>query len=206
MKKCNKCQQTKESIEFHKHKRSKDGLNAFCKLCKKEYEFNYRLEHKDAIKSQQATYYVNNTQKILNKTKAWRAQNIENDRKRKQVYNKTRLSDTAKLARSIRSRLSRIISNQSTSKLVDCSWAELKTHLESQFLPDMTWENHSLYGWHIDHIIPLSAFDLSDPEQLKKACHYTNLRPLWAKDNLSKGSKILGYNRDNAFKHEADND
>ena len=54
----------------------------------------------------------------------------------------------------------------------------------------MTWENWSFKGWHLDHIIPLDSFDLSKEEDKKKAYHYTNLQPLWAKDNLSKGNKI----------------
>ena len=54
----------------------------------------------------------------------------------------------------------------------------------------MTWENHGRYGWHIDHIMPCSSFDLTDPEQQKKCFHYTNLQPLWAHENMSKGAKI----------------
>jgi len=69
-----------------------------------------------------------------------------------------------------------------------CTIEELKSYLESKFQPGMTWDNWSRDGWHIDHIRPLSSFDLTDREQFLQACHYTNLQPLWAKDNLSKGA------------------
>lgn len=61
--------------------------------------------------------------------------------------------------------------------------------LEQQFTEGMTWEN---YGeWHVDHIRPCVSFDLSIPEQQQECFHYTNLQPLWAKDNLQKSDKIL---------------
>jgi len=53
---------------------------------------------------------------------------------------------------------------------------------------EMTWDNWSKDGWHLDHIVPLSSFDLSDREQFLKACHYTNLAPLWSEDNLTKSN------------------
>ena len=68
-----------------------------------------------------------------------------------------------------------------------CSLEQLKTHLESRFSPGMTWDNHG--EWHIDHIRPLSKFDLTDRKQLKEACHYSNLQPLWRHDNLSKSNR-----------------
>lgn len=73
-----------------------------------------------------------------------------------------------------------------------CTIEELKLYLESKFLPGMTWGNHGKGDdkWHIDHIIPLASFDLTDRVQFLKACHYTNLQPLWAIDNMKKGSKI----------------
>jgi len=78
-----------------------------------------------------------------------------------------------------------------TIELLGCTIQEAKEHLEKQFKEGMTWENHGINGWHIDHIIPCASFDLTDPEQQKKCFHYTNLQPLWAKENMSKGSKIL---------------
>lgn len=71
-----------------------------------------------------------------------------------------------------------------------CSLQEFYDYLESKFLPGMTWQNYGLHGWHRDHIIPLTSFDLTDPEQVKLAAHYTNQQPLWARDNLVKGAKL----------------
>lgn len=69
-----------------------------------------------------------------------------------------------------------------------CDAQELKLHLESQFLPGMSWENRS--EWHIDHIIPVAAFDLKDKSQCLACFHYTNLRPIWAADNRRKKDKV----------------
>ncbi len=79
---------------------------------------------------------------------------------------------------------------KTTYKLIGCSVEELRIHLESKFLDGMNWDNYGMYGWHVDHIIPVSSFDLSTEEGQKQAFHYTNLQPLWAKDNLSKSAKL----------------
>ena len=74
--------------------------------------------------------------------------------------------------------------------LLGCTVEQARKHLESQFLPGMTWENHGVHGWHIDHIRPCASFeDLSDLEQQKQCCHWTNLQPLWAEDNRAKSDK-----------------
>jgi len=86
--------------------------------------------------------------------------------------------------------LAKTESSANVVNYIGCSVAELRTHLESQFKPGMTWANHSVHGWHIDHIIPIVSYDLTDEEELKKAWHYTNLQPLWAKDNLRKHTSI----------------
>jgi hypothetical protein len=77
----------------------------------------------------------------------------------------------------------------SAVQLLGCSVAALKRRLESMFAPGMNWNNHGKGKgkWHIDHIAPLSSFDLADPDQLRAACHYSNLQPLWEDDNIAKG-------------------
>lgn len=70
-----------------------------------------------------------------------------------------------------------------------CSITELKLWIESQWKSGMSWDNWSLSGWHLDHKKPLASFNLSDPAQLSESCHYKNIQPLWAFENLIKGSK-----------------
>ena len=82
------------------------------------------------------------------------------------------------------------VKNGSAVSDLGCTVQELKIHLENQFEEGMTWDNWKFDGWHIDHIKPLSKFDLTDPEQLKEAVHYTNLQPLWWNENLEKGNRM----------------
>lgn len=77
-----------------------------------------------------------------------------------------------------------------TMKLLGCTAEHARAHIEGQFTEGMSWDKYGMHGFHIDHIIPLASFDLSDPEQQRQALHYTNLQPLWAKDNLRKGDKL----------------
>lgn len=72
-----------------------------------------------------------------------------------------------------------------------CSIDEFRTHIESKWQSGMTWRNHGRGNgkWNIDHIIPISRFNLSDSEEVKQACHYTNLQPLWFIDNVRKSDK-----------------
>ncbi len=65
------------------------------------------------------------------------------------------------------------------------------THIEKQFQRGMNWGNWGKTGWHVDHIIPCAAFDLTDPQQQRRCFHYTNLRPVWASENLSKNARII---------------
>jgi hypothetical protein len=72
-------------------------------------------------------------------------------------------------------------------ELTGCSINFLKKYIEHQFEDGMTWENHGI--WHIDHIYPISKFNLLEEDQQRKCFHYKNLQPLWKPENLEKGSK-----------------
>lgn len=82
------------------------------------------------------------------------------------------------------------VKSKKTMQLVGCDVSALRSHIEKQFKPGMTWENYGKFGWHIDHIKPCSAFDLTDPAQAEECFHFTNLQPLWAFENLSKGDRF----------------
>lgn len=127
----------------------------------------------------------------------WYAKNKDKRREYSRKYKTKRLKDDVAfwLKHAIRSRLNIALRRQyaSGSAIDDlgCSIDEFVRHIESQFVPGMSWENRGNKGWHIDHIIPLAAFDLKDPQQRRQACHYTNMQPLWAKENMSKKARIL---------------
>lgn len=74
--------------------------------------------------------------------------------------------------------------------LVGCTNQELAAHIESRFLPGMTWENRGRHGWHIDHILPCAGFDLNDPDHQAVCFHYTNLRPMWGAANIQKSDRL----------------
>ena len=76
------------------------------------------------------------------------------------------------------------------SKMIGCSWSFFALWIESKFTKKMKWDNYGVC-WHIDHIQPLAAFDVYNNEHMQKAWHYTNLRPLDAKENIRKNAKII---------------
>jgi hypothetical protein len=113
-----------------------------------------------------------------------------NPEKRKQSALRYSKTPKARFVAAIRSRVRAALFSKkaSTCEYLGCPVAFFRAHLEAQFCKGMTWDNFG--KWHMDHIVPLSAFDLSDPKQVQIACNWTNIRPLWAEDNLRKSAKI----------------
>jgi hypothetical protein len=98
-----------------------------------------------------------------------------------------------RIKNSLRSRVKKTLKSNPkttrTTEIVGCSIDELRNHIENQFQTGMTWENWGQFGWHLDHIIPLASANNED--EMRRLCHYTNLQPLWWRDNLEKRDKIL---------------
>lgn len=77
-----------------------------------------------------------------------------------------------------------------TFELIGCSAEDFKTHIEGLWLEGMSWDNYGPSGWHVDHIKECHTFDLSDPHQQRECFHFSNQRPLWAKDNLRRPKQL----------------
>lgn len=148
----------------------------------------WKLKNKDKIQD----WKTRNKDKIKLYSKEYRAKNLERERTRE--HKKYTEDICFALKKILRIRIGKALKNkQKRGSAVDdlgCSVLELKVYLEKQFKDGMNWDNWGLYGWHIDHIKPLDSFDLTDRKQFLEATHYTNLQPMWAKDNIRKGNKI----------------
>lgn len=135
----------------------------------KEYLENYRVEHRE-----EAREYANNYRKEFpEKFYKYRNENPHIIAWRSVLYSTLKRLGTSK--------------QSSTIDMLGYSALQLKEHIESQFLPGMTWENHG--EWHIDHIHPVSKF--SEDALVSEVCALDNLQPLWEVDNLSKSNKII---------------
>ena len=157
----------------------------------KEYYQQRYAKKKDSIKKYKKSWYLANRERLLAKAKERLAS--KRAERNEQLNGRYKTDLNYKLQCNLRNRLNIAIKRGykagSAVRDLGCSIADLRIYLESQFEPGMTWQNHNLVGWHIDHIKPLTSFDLSDRKQFLQACHYTNLRPMWYNDNIRKGGR-----------------
>ena len=161
------------------------------------------LEHSEELREKRKYYYYKDPQKVIDQAHQWQKDNREKynawarnwaktHRKKinKYVATKKKTDIQYKIKNDLRKRtsiaLKRNYQTGSGIKYLGCSIPFFTKYLEKKFTNKMNWNNHTLHGWHIDHIIELNKFDLTKEEDRKKAFHYTNLQPLWAYDNLRK--------------------
>jgi len=185
---CKKCNESKELVNFY-YRSDRDYYENICQTCSSENrKERYKKLDKIEVANKNKIYYNKNRQKIINRVREYTKR-----------YRKTTIG---KLQSSIHKSIRRIFEGCNSTKTTEqynfgvrflgCSFENFRKHIESLWLSGMSWENYGLYGWHVDHIIPVSTIkDINNIDQIKKVCHYTNLQPLWAIDNLKKGSKII---------------
>jgi hypothetical protein len=158
--------------------------------CRKEYKKRFNIE-----------FYQNNSSRIRQYAKDY-YQRVKDSPQYKAKARRTviahakriRESPKLRMESAIRARVMMSMKRRGTNKdgrtfkLIGCTGAELAAHIEKQFKRGMSWGN---YGskWHVDHITPLSYFDMSNPDDQRRAWNWQNLRPLWALQNITEGNK-----------------
>jgi len=190
---CTKCRSLKNINEFHKDKNRKDGFSLWCKKCANKSAMKWEKQNKRKYREYQKNYKLLHKKERITYDKKYRQINKQKRRKYGIIYeNQRRKTDIVfKILCNLRNRIlcaiKRNYKSKKTVQLIGCSIGQLKDYLGNKFTKDMTWTN---YGkWHIDHIRPCCSFDLSKAREQYKCFNYTNLQPLWAKDNLKKGVK-----------------
>jgi len=199
---CSKCGKEKEFSEFNKQKLGKYGLRGHCRECQRVCTKEYKSKNKEKIAEYNKKWNLENKKYYQDYRKIWEKENPEKLEYKKEnfkknnphyfnEYRKKKLKTDVLfyLRCKMRDSVNRYLKYRSktTFEIIGCPPKFLKEHLEKQFVSGMTWENRG--KWHIDHIIPLSS--AKTEEELYKLCHYTNLQPLWAEDNLRKSNKIV---------------
>lgn len=223
LKECILCNNQLTIDNFHKDKSRKDGLNPRCKSCKSKLDAEYKSANKEKIKDKQKVYYLNNTEKMKQKSLQWYEDNIDTQKARMKVYynenkehikkkhdewnmkNQTKIrtyinayvknkyqTDTNFKVKSVLSaRLRCFVKNKnaSTQDFLGCTFEFFKEWIEFQFNEYMSWNNHGTF-WHFDHVRPCSSYNLVDEEEALQCFNWKNIRPLEAKENMSKKDKI----------------
>lgn len=198
MKICYKCKQEKELSEFCKDKRSKDNLNSRCRKCSHLCSSQYRTIYKSRVAKRHEKYRDEHREEIRERNREYRRTHKE---QRNNFRKQKRKNDIEyKILCNLRYRMWSVVKNnrkcESTENLTGCSIEFLKQYLQFQFTTGMSWDNYgrikNIRCWEIDHKKPCASFDLSKESEQRECFHYTNLQPLWAKENLIKGATYNG--------------
>lgn len=203
---CTKCGESKPLESYPKNARYKSGIDARCKQCRNSANKKYRDDKPGAHAEWRRQNYEKNRDHLLAKKREVAEKRKPLKKAYDQQYRQIRAEKIAaykraweslksddplfKIKRNLRRRVAHVLAgnrkSDTTFALIGCTAEEFKYHIEKQFLPGMSWDNYGVDGWHIDHIKPCYLFDLSDPAQQRECFHFTNQRPLWAIDNLSR--------------------
>ena len=173
-----------KSIENLRYHQNKNDINQ-----KRKNLYNSDESIRIKVREQQKKYYENNKELFSENAKLWvKLNRVKRNEISKKHYNEYK---TLMICRRLIKRTLKYLGTEKESRTIELlgySPSQLKETIESKFLDGMSWDN---YGeWHVDHIKPISSFDKTEIPKVINSLD--NLQPLWAFDNLSKGSKIIG--------------
>ena len=184
--------------QLKQNKRYKDGYEPRCKKCNTIRTKKYRANNinKERAKGRERAKKYKEDPQYIAYVAQWRIDNKEKIAKNRRQYRKHQRKNNpiCRVSSNLRSRIASYIRNKgwvkegSITKSIGCSSSEFVKHIEGQFDNKMNWANYGDY-WEIDHILPLSSAKTID--EVYKLNHYTNLQPLYWKDNRKKGAKII---------------
>jgi len=165
--------------------KNKDRINKRTRALRKAFPERFRF--RDLLR------YRRDKEKRLAANKMYYENNREKLQKKRKLYERHKLKTDPKfrLTKNLRRRMLFVLRGERRAErsleLLGCTVEELREHLSNQFKDGMSWDN---YGkWHIDHIIPCASFDFTKKKDQKKCFHYSNLQPLWAKENIQKSNR-----------------
>lgn len=192
-KRCPKCERVRHRSDFNVDMARRDGLQTKCAECGRKASSEYGKANKERNTARHRAWVAANPERAAELFRAY-AQKPESKARRLQRAARDRQTVAGALKNRTTARIHACLKRGSkggakTEALVGWTMADLRAHLERQFLPGMSWEN--MREWHIDHIVPLASFTITGPDdpELRRAWALTNLRPLWAKDNIRKGAR-----------------
>jgi hypothetical protein len=191
---------------FYKKKHGEDELCSTCKVCKgiceklrkrhqspeqeqerklseNAYQRAWGKRNKDKKAIYANTYKINHPEKYSE---------IVRNQKKKEYDRKKDTDPQYIIGKRLRTRIYLLLKDKrksaATMELLGCTLEFFINYIESQFQEGMSFDNYGKDGWVLDHDRPCASFDLTDPEQQKQCFHYTNIKPLWAIDNMKKSS------------------
>jgi Putative phage metallopeptidase len=192
--------EVKEKVaQANRVRKADPAIREQLRASKREYHRRNRESELHKMKARNKAYYESNGERIRAQVRQYQTENTESRRAYKAAWERQALVLRPEYAAivSMRKLVARVCERISvgrralgrTTAELGYSTEEFKDHIERQFLPGMSWSSRS--EWHIDHIIPLASFDLTDPDERRAANALTNLRPIWAADNLQKSDRIM---------------
>lgn len=205
---CSKCGIEKSLDDFGKQR---NGKKSSCKSCENKRTQDWYRKNKEKVCKRTSEWSAKNKDRVNECKRIRRAKHrllnplkekpkfnkqewLKNNKEKLAGYKRKWLKQNPKnaMADRVRRRINEFMKKNGykkqhkTHEIIGCTFEQLRFHIEKQFQHGMTWENRS--EWHIDHIIPLAS--AKTEEDVIRLNHYTNLRPLWAKDNLVKSAKM----------------